>query len=173
MNKDIDLETVKIANQKYDVERLKRKSINKEKQLIKGELYRSKRIDKRHIKRTGIVIASMVIMVASSKMANKAEVLDTYDRVLEQEAKNELSYTESIDFLESHDLSKKQIYDAYVDTIDSLDDEDYTFFGDRKDGSHNETMPIDPNSLVNLSDKQKDAIDELVEDEIEEYKRGK
>jgi hypothetical protein len=173
MQKEIDLTTAKIANQKYDVERLKRKSINKEKQLVKGELYRSKRIDKRHIKRTGIVIASMVIMLASSKMANKAEVLDTYDRVLKQEAKNELSYSESVDFLESQDVSRHDIYNAYVDAYESLEDENYNFFGDRKDGSHNETMPMDFNSLVNLSDKQKDAIDELVEDEIEEYRRGK
>lgn len=173
MNKDIDLETVKIANQKYDIERLKRKSINKEKQIIYGELYRGKRIDKRHIKRTGIVIASMVLMIASSKMANKAEVLDTYDRVLKQEAKNELSYTEAIDFLENHDLSKKQIYDTYIDTLESLDDEDYTFFGDRKDGTHNNTIPTDPNNFVNLSEKQKDTIDVVVENRIEDYKRGK
>ena len=173
MNKDIDLETVKIANQKYDIERLKRKSINKEKQIIYGELYRGKRIDKRHIKRTGIVIASMVLMLVSSKMANKAEVLDTYDRVLKQEAKNELSYTEAIDFLENHDLSKKQIYDTYIDTLESLDDEDYTFFGDRKDGTHNNTIPTDPNNFVNLSEKQKDTIDVVVENRIEDYKRGK
>jgi predicted small secreted protein len=173
MNKDIDLETVKIANQKYDIERLKRKSINKEKQIIYGELYRGKRIDKRHIKRTGIVIASMVLMLVSSKMANKAEVLDTYDRVLKQEAKNELSYTEAIDFLENHDLSKKQIYDTYIDTLESLDDEDYTFFGDRKDGTHNDTIPTDPNNFVNLSEKEKDTIDVVVENRIEDYKRGK
>lgn len=173
MNKDIDLETVKIANHKYDIERLKRKSINKEKQIIYGELYRGKRIDKRHIKRTGIVIASMVLMLVSSKMANKAEVLDTYDRVLKQEAKNELSYTEAIDFLENHDLSKKQIYDTYIDTLESLDDEDYTFFGDRKDGTHNDTIPTDPNNFVNLSEKEKDTIDVVVENRIEDYKRGK
>ena len=173
MQKELDLTTARIASKKYDIEKLKRKSINTEKKMIYGELYRGKRVDKRHIKRTGIIVAGMIAMLISSKTANKAEVFDTYDRVLDQAVQNEMAYSDAVEFLESHDISKRKIYDTYIDAVNSLDDQEYTFFGDRKDGTHNDTMPFDPNSLVNLSDKQKDAIDVLVENEIDEYKRGK
>ena len=171
--KDLNLDMMDMANNKYDIDRLKKKSINKEKKQIYGELYRGKRIDKRHIRRTGILVATVLALITSNRIANKMEVLDTYDNVLNKKVEKEMDYTESIEFLDSHQPSKKEIYDNYVKTINDLDSEEYTAFGDRKDGTHNETLPLDLNNLVNLSDKQKDAIDELVDSEVEEYKRGK
>lgn len=173
MNNDIDLTTAKMANKKYDLEKLKRKSINQEKILIHGESYRSKRIDRRHIKKVGLLVAGMLAMLVANRSLNRAEVLDTYERVLNNKVQSELSYTESIEFLESHQPTNRQISENYVEAVHNLDEEDYDFFGNRKDGSHNETMPIDLDSLVSLSDKQKDAIDTLTDDEIEEFKRGK
>lgn len=177
MKNDLNLDTIVMANKKhnYDIDRLKSKSINNNKQRINGELYskESWQARRRVVKMTLAILGTGLIVGVGSKMAVKHEVLDTYDRVLDKKVQEEMSYLESLDFLENYDTPKKEIYNSYVETIENLDDDDYTFFGNRKDDTHNNMFKDDPNSLIQLNDKQKDAIEELAEDTIEEYQRGK
>lgn len=176
MQKELDLTTVKMASDKYNIERIKRKSIqdseNTKKQRVYGELYRGKKVTKKKIQTACLLVASAVVLIASTKGIKHLDTIDTYNRVLENTAKDELSYSESIDFLENYDVPKEH-YDNYIEALESLDDTDYNFFGDRKDGTHNEIINEDPGAFTNLSDKEKDAIVNAVEEEIQEYKGAK
>ena len=176
MHREIDLATVKMANEKYDVERIKRKSIKNEdnqmKQRVYGELYRGKKITKKKLHSACLLVASVVVLLASTKGMKRFEVVDTYNRVLNNTIKNELSYSESIDFLENYD-NPKEHYDNYIEALESLDDADYDFFGNRVDGTHNDVIKDDPNSLMNLSDEEKDAIVNAINDETQGYKGAK
>lgn len=176
MQKELDLTTANIANTKYDIERMKRKSIqdssNSKRQVIQGELYRGKRVNKRLKQRVALIAATVVVglgVTGVHKIAEYNEIVSTYDTVLYKEANKELSPADSIKFLESYDVSRKQKHDNYIEALESLDDADYDFFGNREDGTHNNTTKIDAETFQ-LSDQQKDAIDLAVSAEVEEYK---
>lgn len=176
MKKELDLTAAKMANDKYNIERIKRKSIqdqeNLKRQRIQGELYRGKKITAKKIKNTCMMAASILIILAAGKELKHFETVDTYSRTLESTARDELSYSESIDFLENYD-NPKEYYENYIEALESLDDTDYNFFGNRVDGTHNDVIKDDPDSFIGLSDKEKDAIVNAVEDEILEYKGAK
>ena len=175
MQKDLDLTTAQMAREKYDVERLKRKSIqdenNSKRQVVHGELYAGSLVNKTTLKKVGLVVAGCLMIIVTAKTMSHFETLDTYNRVLNKTAQEELSFSDSLDFLDSYDVSNSEKYENYVEALESLDDADYTFFGDRKDGTHNDTFKADPEG--GLTDKQKDAIDKAVHEELEEYVRGK
>ena len=175
MQKELDLTTVKMANQQYNIERIRRKSIqdnNIKKQQVYGELYRSKKITKKKLHTICVLAASATVFLASHKGLTYFETVDTYNRTLNNTVRDELSYSESIDFLENYDVPKEH-YDNYIEALESLDDTEYDFFGNRKDGTTNDAIPSDPDSIINLSDKSKDAIVNAVDNEIKEYKGAK
>ena len=87
--------------------------------------------------------------------------------------KNVYSSNEEIKKKEENKTENETIKELETEYEFNLDEEEYTIFGDRKDGTHNETLPTNLDNLINLRDIQKDAIDELVDNEIEEFKRGK
>ena len=187
MQKELDLTTANIArkngersninrNVNYDINRIKNKSIqdshNSKRQKINGELYRGKKVTKMKLKKAVAVAVGVVAVMASVKGLHHLEVTDTYNRELNNFVSDELSYSESVDFLENYDQPKEH-YEKYIEALENLDDTEYNFFGDRKDGTHNEVIKSDPNNLIQLSDKEKDAMVNALDDEIDEYKRGK
>lgn len=174
--KELDLSMAQMANDKYNIERIKRKSIqdsnNSKRQRIHGELYRGKKVTKKKIQNTCLAVASIAVIIAAGKGIKHIDTTSTYNAVLNNTIKDELSYSESVDFLENYDKPKEH-YENYIEALESLDDTEYDFFGNRKDGTHNEVIKDDPGSLINYSDKEKDAMVNAVEDEIQEYKGAK
>lgn len=174
--KELDLSMAQMANDKYNIERIKRKSIqdsnNSKRQRIHGELYRGKKVTKKKIQNTCLAVASIAVIIAAGKGIKHIDTVDTYNTVLNNTIKDELSYSESIDFLENYDKPKEH-YENYIEALESLDDTEYDFFGNRKDGTHNEVIKDDPGSLINYSDEEKDAIVNAVEEQVQEYKGAK
>ncbi len=174
--KELDLSMAQMANDKYNIERIKRKSIqdsnNSKRQRIHGELYRGKKVTKKKIQNTCLAVASIAVIIAAGKGIKHIDTTSTYNVVLNNTIKDELSYSESVDFLENYDKPKEH-YENYIEALESLDDTEYDFFGNRKDGTHNEVIKDDPGSLINYSDEEKDAIVNAVERQVEEYKGAK
>ena len=179
MQKELDLTTAKMANDKYDIEKLKRKSIqdshNSKRQRIHGETYPSKKITKKQILTVCGIVAAAVAATAilnHVKVDKRIDASEEYQAILQNVAEDELSISESIDFLDNFD-NPKEHYERYIEALESLDDTEYDFFGNRKDGTHNDLVnEADPNTSHPV-DKKLDAMQKASEQQVQEYREYK
>lgn len=154
---------------KADLDRVINSSVNKHKQEIKGELYKGKSVTKNLSKRTLMIAVLILSGIIGKKAIDYDMTLDTYNYMLNQKAANELSYSDSKEFL-NETKSNREKYANYKESLEELDNKDYYINGSRKDGVKNEYFTFDEDSLFNLSEKQIDAIDNATTKEIDEFK---
>ena len=170
---ELDLTAMNMANRHHlDVYKIRNKSIktsNSKAKRIFGEIYRGKYVTREQIKKFVFIATTLLV---SLKGLKGVEVNDYYNASLKNQAKQEMSFSDSLDYLDEYDTSLLDKYDNYKESLSEIESDNYDLFGNRKDGTHNERIK-NSGGIISLSDKEKDAIDMAVANEIEEYKRGK
>lgn len=139
---------------------------NRMKQPCHGEKY-AKGITKT---KTQAFLLGCGVMLAGSlgvKGLNYINTMDEYNRVLNQKKMETFTPTQ----LENLDeLSNKEKLENYEEALASLDSNNYDAKGKKTTGDVSKYYKYDEDSILNLSEKQMDAIDIATDKEIEEIK---
>ena len=153
--------------------RVASKSIGAKAKRIWGSFYAGDYITREQIagylKIAGLVVAGLI----AAKGIATNDMLDTYETIVKKQAIEEMPIGNAKEFVEGYDESKLSNLRAINAAIEELDDDDYKINGDRKDGTHSDLLPFDGGSLFSPSDKQLDAMTQVANDQIEEYRRSK
>ncbi len=168
---DIDT-TLKILRQKQLGESFYRKSLqdkqNTKNQKIFGKTYVGKNVLKTSI--LMFSVAAGVILVG--KTANATIEISHYNHVLEQKMNDQLTQEEKENYEMEHNhpiFDSLEIYQNIQDAKDTLDSHSYDFQGNNNFDVNTEYLPVDE-GIVNLSEKDQDAINIATDQVISEYK---
>lgn len=181
--KELDLTMVKIAQEnsnlnKEELAEIQRNfyetSIQKPDKIMKQEVHGKKYPGEIGKKITKVVVGIAAVIVVGKATLVGAELVE-YDRTLDQKIENELTLDEQKDFEQNHNNFFSNIIEASQNIREgknSLEADDYDFFGNNISGIENKYSEFDEDSIINLTEFQQDAIDIATDNVIEEYKRG-
>ena len=149
-------------------ERLYAKSKAQSKIEIHGELYSGKDITQK--KRNNILkyILAILAFITAYKGAIDLNLLSEY-KAKEKDIIKEANLSEE----ELKRFDKGNILDVIeINKVAHENRKDYQFItGDRKDGTHNPDKDEDPDRLIAATDKQLDAMDQILEERVAQVRK--
>lgn len=183
--KELDLTAMHMVqdahNAKINVEKVIEKSVgNNKKQRIWGELYKGKKVTLDEIKTYTAIALAAVAAIGSitlvgagiNHLERRSDEITGFRMAVRNEAEDKLDDVDALLFNTGNDLSNKEILDLVDQAISDLDADAYKFNGSRKDGTHNTNYDLNNGEVLNLREIEKDAIDNAVEDVVDDYIRS-
>jgi hypothetical protein len=183
-NKTLDFTGLDLVNQAHkdriNVEKIAKKSIGTDKKTeIKGETYKGKGITRGEINTylayalAAIATIGTITLAAAGihHLERRSDEIAGFNMAVRNEVEENMSDTDALLFNSNQELSNKEIL-ALVDQAESeLNADDYKkITGARVDGTHNTDFDLNNGEVLNLTDKNKDAIENAAEDYVRSHR---